>query len=112
MRKRSKGSASLCLSTAILALVAQSPYKSLLMVRWPWPQLFSNSERRSSLLLLGRSGGSKYESSSSGFANSGRRSKDGSGMSDPDASKPFPGVNDRSPWGWLPGVCGCCCGGC
>lgn len=78
-----------------------------------WPQLFSNSERRSSLLLLGRSGGSKYERSSSGFANSGRRSKEGSGMSDPDVSRLLPGVNDRSPWGWLLGVCGCCgCGGC
>lgn len=85
---------------------------SVFPARLEGPQLFSNSERRSSLLLLGRSGGSKYESSSSGFANSGRRSKDGSGMSDPDASRPLPGVNDRSPWGWLPGVCGCCCGGC
>lgn len=43
-----------------------------------WPQwrgglqLFSNRDRRSSLLLLGRSGGSRYERSSSGFVSSGR----------------------------------------
>lgn len=36
------------------------------------PQLFSKSDRRSSLLLLGRSGGSRYDSSSSGLASSGR----------------------------------------
>lgn len=35
------------------------------------PQLFSKSDRRSSLLLLGRSGGSRYERSSSGLASSG-----------------------------------------
>lgn len=71
-------------------------FQTVFVVRRKGPQLFSNSERRSSLLLFGRSGGSKYESSSSGFASSGRRSKDGSGMSDPDASRPLPGVNDRS----------------
>lgn len=70
---------------------------SVSIVHWKWPQLFSNNDRRSSLLLLGRSGGSKYESSSSGFANSGRRSKDGSGMSEPDASRLLLGVNERSP---------------
>lgn len=46
------------------------------------PQLFSKRERRSSLLLLGRSGGSRYERSSSGLVSSGRRSSEGSGMSD------------------------------
>lgn len=35
-------------------------------------QLFSKRDRRSSLLLLGRSGGSRYERSSSGFVSSGR----------------------------------------
>lgn len=45
-------------------------------------QLFSKRDRRSSLLLLGRSGGSRYERSSSGFVSSGRRSSEGSGMSD------------------------------
>lgn len=39
------------------------------------PQLFSKSDRRSSLLLLGRSGGSRYDNSSSGLASSGSSCK-------------------------------------
>lgn len=38
-------------------------------------QLFSKSDRRSSLLLLGRSGGSRYDNSSSGLASSGSSCK-------------------------------------
>lgn len=68
-----KGSASLRLSSTERppprALCRQSEkfYVSLKL-----PQLFSKSDRRSSLLLLGRSGGSRYDSSSSGLASSGR----------------------------------------
>ena len=40
--------------------------------RWWSRQLFSNRDSRSSLLLLGRSGGPRYDSSSSGFVSSGR----------------------------------------
>ncbi len=97
------------------------------------PRLFSKSDRRSSLLLLGRSGGSRYDNSSSGLASSGRSckdkrkigsstqvnadhlslalktsagltSKDGSGMSDPAwLSKLLEGLKARSPWAWLLG---------
>lgn len=41
------------------------------MGEYTWFQLFSKRDRRSSLLLLGKSGGSRYESSSSGFVSSG-----------------------------------------
>lgn len=73
-----KGSASLCLSSTerpprVLRDTAGSQ-KSLCVSELP--QLFSKSDRRSSLLLLGRSGGSRYDNSSSGFASSGRSCKD------------------------------------
>lgn len=73
-----KGSASLCLSSTerppwVLRDTAGSQ-KSLCVSELP--QLFSKSDRRSSLLLLGRSGGSRYDNSSSGFASSGRSCKE------------------------------------
>lgn len=95
-----KGSASLCLSSTErppwgLRETAGSQRSSCVS---ELPQLFSKSDRRSSLLLLGRSGGSRYDNSSSGLASSGRRSKDGSGMSDPAwLSKLLEGLKARSP---------------
>lgn len=73
-----RGSASLCLSSTkrpprVLRDNAGSQ-KSLCVSELP--QLFSKSDRRSSLLLLGRSGGSRYDNSSSGLASSGRSCKD------------------------------------
>jgi len=77
-----KGSASLCLSSTERpprvpgggGETADSQ-KSLCVPELP--QLFSKSDRRSSLLLLGRSGGSRYDKSSSGLASSGRSWKEG-----------------------------------
>lgn len=104
-----KGSASLCLSSTerppcVLGGNCRQSEKFVSDL----PQLFSKSDRRSSLLLLGRSGGSRYDNSSSGLASSGRRSKEGSGMSDtPWLSKLLEGLKDRSLWGWLLGPGGC-----
>lgn len=74
-----KGSASLCLSSTerppwVLRETASSQKSSCVS---ELPQLFSKSDRRSSLLLLGRSGGSRYDNSSSGLASSGSSCKGG-----------------------------------
>lgn len=67
-----KGSASLCLSSTEQPAHGGGGTVSKCSCVSAMPQLFSKSDRRSSLLLLGRSGGSRYDSSSSGLASSGR----------------------------------------
>lgn len=84
------------------------------MAEYIWFQLFSKRDRRSSLLLLGKSGGSRYESSSSGFVSSGSRSSEGSGMSGAPCPPAWPskaeeGLKGRSLCGWLLEAAG---GGC
>lgn len=74
-----KGSASLCLSSTERpppgSRGGNCRQSEKFMVCLNLPQLFSKSDRRSSLLLLGRSGGSRYDNSSSGLASSGRSCK-------------------------------------
>lgn len=70
-RKKRKG-VHLCVYQVLSERGTAGLSEKFICVTLNGPQLFSNSDRRSSLLLLGRSGGSRYDNSSSGFASSGR----------------------------------------